>query len=314
MPPSDLPTEPNRPSTRLVVSNFSGVHDIHEVFDVSAMHKTYRDAYAKVSKIQKRRIDMATFTKYTDLPTDIRNVENKIANIRASDRRLSQDTKESIVLGEVLEAILFDTVRQGLLGSEVKPIMPSLYDDLYEGTDLILEYSRDGFVSYTSMGIDVTVSEEGSLKKLEALRGSLLKGQLGRVKYFASPDGNYTGSIDNVPKFIVGLDRTNLFQFTDAWVKNSDVHDEHVRAILLGQIKIQCEYFVDLIQRKIAKTSDEYTKSKLGKVLDVYVVELKKTNGLMERLKVTPVYDDGLSKLMLSYKQTRNKYGDQLPV
>jgi hypothetical protein len=287
---------------------------LHQNLDVSDLHPTYQKAYKKSKNVDSNRIDMAEFTDHVDLVKDLRAVRSKLVEMSVRDSTQTKESLETMALGEILEAELFDSIHNGLLGSEVKPFLPSMFDDLFLGNDLVLEHSRDGFKSYSSIGVDVTVSEGGFLSKLEKVREKILRGQLNKVKYFASPDGNFRGTLDNVPNFIVGLDRANLFQFTDAWVKGSDVHDEHIRAILLGQIKTQCEYFIDLISRKLSQISDEYHKSKLEKVLSVYTAELKKINGLMERLKVTPAYDDELSKLMLSYKQNRNRYGDQLSV
>jgi len=123
--------------------------------------------------------------------------------------------------GELLEALLSEGIRSGRwLGADTMPIIPSRYDDIANGIDLVLEMlSKEGF-SHLALNIDMTSSAESAENKLTAIRKTISEGKLSKVKYFKSEKANIRGQIENIPKVIIGID------------------PEHIRKLCLARVEI----------------------------------------------------------------------------
>lgn len=123
--------------------------------------------------------------------------------------------------GELLEALLAEGIKSGKwLGADTIPIIPSRYDDIWNKIDLILEMvGKEGF-SHLALNIDITSSPKSAEDKLTAIRGKILLGELSQVKYFRSNRANIRGTLESIPKVIIGID------------------PKHIRELCLNRIEI----------------------------------------------------------------------------
>ena len=210
------------------------------------MHPIYVKAFEKARGITLgKRIDMRSFTNYADLERDIVAVNNKIQEY--SNRPQVDGTMEVIVQAEILEAFMYDMIRNyEWFGANIGGILPSIFDDLFLGHDLILEQSHDGDGrSYTGVGIDFTLGEDSFAIKIRKIKERLSQGLLPHIKYFESPAGNFKGELRNVPSFVVGVSRETLFKLVSLWV-NGDyekLKKDNTRINLLQMMIMECDEF-----------------------------------------------------------------------
>lgn len=310
------------------------IYSIHKV-NPEGMHPTYKTAYEKAVEIVKgKRIQLNEFSSHVDLAKDKQAVIKKIDEIN-SDVDLDGSRMEVRAQAEILETMLYVfSIDFSWFGENTSSILPSAYDDLFLGNDLILEHKVDNLVSHTGLGIDITLSEEKSLSKLEDTRKRIKNGELDRVKYFKSPDGRYKGELNNIPHFVVGMDRANLFKLADLWIKNKnkDIKNHPVQILLLDQMITQCDYFVSLLIKEISriskmKTTDEFQQKKrdeliekFGVALNVYSEEKIRLNkSLEDRKRILTEngidfknYKDAVSQTISLYVQKRESMPDRL--
>jgi len=121
--------------------------------------------------------------------------------------------------------------------------MPSVYDDLFNGNDLILEHSHGDFKSHSGIGVDITIGDTSFLKKVENTKDRLRRGELGQVKYFQSPDGSFTGQLRNIPHLVIGISRDDLFKTTELWLngKSSEIEKSSTQLWLLKLMIAECD-------------------------------------------------------------------------
>lgn len=210
------------------------------------MHPVYVEAFEKARSMTRgKRIDMRSFTNYADLDKDMASVNNKIREY--SGRSQIEGNMEAMVQAEILEALIYDMVKShGWFGANVSGILPSAFDDLFLGNDLILEQKHgDGWNSYSGVGIDVTLGEVSFTKKITDTKERLSKGGLSWIKYFESPAGNFKGSLYDIPHFVIGVDRESLFQLTSMWCDGDMIGmSKHPsRKSLLKMMILECDEF-----------------------------------------------------------------------
>ncbi len=303
------------------------IYSIHKV-DLKGMHPTYETAYEKSMEIVKgKRIQLDIFSNNKDCEKDKQSVIKKIKEIN-SVVHSDNGKMEAMVQAEILETMLYVFSKDfSWFGENTSSILPSVYDDLFLGNDLILEHKIDDLVSHTGLGIDITLGEESSINKLEYTRNRIKKGELGKVKYFQSPDGRYKGELNSIPHFVVGIDRSNLFKITDLWVKDKkeEIKNHPAQISLLNQMIMQCDYFTSLLNKEInkiliLKSDDEYSKErkiklteKLKMAFKIYTEEkIRLVKTLEDRKKVLIEnsidfrnYKDDISQVVEVYTKKR---------
>lgn len=300
---------------------FSSVHRIN----LEGIHPLYKTAYEKSQEVVLgNRIRINNFPDHRDCERDKRDVIRKIEEINSKSHE--QDGRmEALVQSEILETMLYVFSKDFCwFGESTSGILPSLYDDLFLGNDLILEHKVGGLVSHTGLGIDITLGEESTLDKLENARNRVKRGELGKVKYFQSPDGKYTGQLNNIPHFIVGVDRDNLFKLIDLWLKDKtiEIKNHPAQVSLLTQMITQCDYFISILRDKISGlvNSDDFQKEKLSMSLRIYVEEKDRLVKTLEERKTILTekgvdfrnYKDKVSQAVDFYTKRREGLPDKL--
>lgn len=142
-------------------------------------------------------------------------------------KRLKSELENNKTLREfykdsfVFETILFEHIELSeWLGAEAETILPSDYDDIVNGIDVIVRFDTDESVDseYLGVAVDVTSSEDGDSlqKKFEKIKDLIENGRLSRLKHFKARGSEEPGL--DVPRVIVGTDHANLDNLKEKWL------------------------------------------------------------------------------------------------
>lgn len=198
------------------------------------------------------------------------------------ERKREQKAKK---IAEVMEAVIIDprVIRSwygvkdeaGLNICEVNAMGTSELDDYANGVDAIweLKHSQEGYANL-ALAVDVTFAGDFE-SKFQYIKGSLEKGQLGRVEYFMPKWGDMKGEVAQIPRVVIGADAKNLTDFALLWAKLSDRRSEieahPLQLLILEQIMLQLpiyeQYARDLGQTELAEKI-QITKNKFQRLYD----------------------------------------------
>lgn len=234
----------NKPKQLSLGAEFDVLHKINPGH-LESLPPVYKAAHKKaVELVAGKRIHLDDFN-YTDTEADKKSVAQKYDEIN-SKTFFRDGEAEAVVQAEILEAMIFDLVRnQKWFGANANAILPSAYDDLFLGNDVILEHKHEGVSSYSGVGIDITIGETSFMSKVADTKERIKRGQLGRVKYFKSEDANYVGSLNNIPHFVIGVDRDHMFSLTEAWIKDDKeaLRNSPIKKNLIMMMLAECDEF-----------------------------------------------------------------------
>ncbi len=209
---------------------------------------------------------------YVDLESDIEKCKLKLEDIEKSSSSPQIDgEQEAIIQADILEVMLFDLIKNhGWFGKDTTAVLPSLYDDLFLGNDLVLEHGQGDYRAHSGIGIDVTLGENSFDKKIQYTKRKLQRDGLGFVKYFRSPDGTYEGKIFNIPHFVIGLDRETMFKVTQDWTSENGVNklkNSPIKKGLITLMMAQCDEFSSCTTNPKVKEKYQSEKRILEKTL-----------------------------------------------
>jgi len=242
--------------------------------------------YERASKLlQESAINPEDFvgSEFYDRDTvaaDLAYVATREKEFRESE---TSEQREVRMLSEVLEAVIHDQIgRNKWLGSGVRSIKSSRYDDIKNGVDTIAELYREGEgATHLALAIDITFADSKSLtKKFDDIRQEIKSGQLSQVKYFASATMGFQGKLERVPRVVVGAELRHVIELSKLWMQQADTQ--------LAQHPFQM-LVLDEIQRQIDVFGAYALKMKKTKAVDAYgearkfikrVIRQKKKEGL----------------------------------
>lgn len=252
-------------------------------------------AYEKAQTIlaSERSIDPQQFDNFdpATIAKDVEYVRQMEALFTQEDKGDAQETRQ---LGLILEAIIHEQAElNNWLGEEVTTVKASRFDDIANGVDSIAEFNRDSGISYLALAIDVTHGDPS--KKLEKIRHEINAERLSEIKYFASSDGTFQGSLKKVPRVIVGADRNTIIALAQLWTENkkTDLAKHSIQLQLLDEIILQLQTFI--------KYSEIKGKSN---IVEIYRKQLR----LVESIRLSP------EKLQLAKQEGAQSYqtGDRV--
>ncbi len=227
---------------------------VHSRIEIPDLHPVFQQAYERAVAIFSERIQMDLFTDRRSYITDVARVNERLKQISNECKSGGPDRQMAYVQSDVFEAMLFDYVSVGKwFGDKVTGILPSIYDDLFNGVDLILEQDLGpGAFSYAALAIDATFSSEGAVKKIAKDKAFIAEGRLSRIKYFSSEQANFRGNVDQIPHFVVGVDRPTLFSSALEYVQKGPEEKgcASLRRLVLEQICKQAIYYNKLLSEK----------------------------------------------------------------
>lgn len=158
----------------------------------------------------------------------VRNVKSKFEN---------NTTKQ---VSDIFEAlVLTHTELSNWLGPNTETIRTSEYDDIMNGVDLVLEFNEENTTKHLALGIDVTFGTSTMEKKFAHIKDEINKDELAKVKYFTAH--GYKGSLNQLPRIVVGVDLDKIVQLTGMWERKENVKlaDHITKDILISEIEMQ---------------------------------------------------------------------------
>lgn len=244
-----------------------------------------------VPKFNASRIDMDEFEGvYTkeEIARDKQSVERKESNFEDPDSPFHKRA-------QILEALLAEQIDLNLWFDEsTTTIIPTKYDDSYNGVDVAAEFQRDNSLQHLAMGVDVTISKMQVFNKLNIIREKLRKGKLTEMKYFTSerlPD--FHGRMANIASIVIGADPRTINELAGLWLtidrsKNPEVEIDRMdqedlreqarnaqqylarhraQVLILTEIEIQLEFFVQYAKKAADKEEDPKIREAIEEII-----------------------------------------------
>jgi hypothetical protein len=171
---------------------------------------------------------------------DMWEVKRKQDNIKQEDSPVSA---EDAKLAGIFEAITLEHAElSNWLGEDVAMLKTSLYDDYFNGIDLIAEWQQEGRESHVlALAVDITFGAKTVERKLEHIRRDIDKGELGQIKYFKSSDGSFRGERSGSARVVVGVTRGVVQELARLWVSNDKkaLGSHPIQRVLVEEIDAQ---------------------------------------------------------------------------
>lgn len=152
---------------------------------------------------------------------DQRSIQEDKRYVKEQERKFEDEenpeTKGAQKRGELLEALISEQISyNNWLGREAKPIIPSRYDDIRNGVDLIVEFLHDPGISRLALNIDITSSAAKISKKVSKIKQEIKNGSLVMVKYFSSKHAQpkQRGELSGIPRVVIGVDAATMRQLS----------------------------------------------------------------------------------------------------
>jgi len=153
------------------------------------------------------------------------------------------EAKQTKMVSEVFEAIMLEQAElSNWLGDNVSVLKTSIYDDYFNGTDMVAEWIEPERESNVlALGVDVTFGKASVERKLERVRRDVESGKLGTIKYFQTSDDSFRGQRKGVPHVVIGVDRASVEQLADLWLRNDKkaLAEHPVQRALIEEMYLQ---------------------------------------------------------------------------
>jgi len=258
-----------------------------------------------VAEHEEASIDMDEFAY---IPRYAERLERDKSSVERMKTIIKKEGTEPTKKSRILEAIFAQQIElSNWLGQDVFTIVPTEYDDLFHGVDLVLEVPKNEDTEYLAMGIDATSSSLITIrKKLKKIKENIANGTLTMVEYFHSEDNrpDFYGVLENIPKVVIGIERQAIQELSELWMtayglpklrqraKNPPLSPEseqknqrrtvkdakdklgkhRVQMLILEEIKMQLSTFRDFaIQVNQTKTAQKF--SSLLELIDTVLKE-----------------------------------------
>lgn len=139
------------------------------------------------------------------IAADMRKVENRKRTWKENDpMKAYADALEYLVYRQIKENALF--------GTDDDVIKTSEYDDVMNGTDLVVEFGQTeaNTVDRLGLAIDVTFGSETLAKKFDLIKEQIGEGELGSIKYFISEKYGIRGQLTKIPRVVIGIEKRRV--------------------------------------------------------------------------------------------------------
>jgi hypothetical protein len=145
-------------------------------------------------------------------------------------------------LAEVFEGLVLVNAKQNKWFGNAVLYKTSAYDDLKNKTDMYGEWRDEKDRAHVlALAVDLTFSQQGGANKLDHIKRSIERGELGRIKYFKDGTGNVLGTRMNVPRVVVGVGSRELAEIASLWLlnKHQQLAEHPVRDMLIHEMYTQ---------------------------------------------------------------------------
>ncbi len=218
--------------------------------------------------------------------------------------------KEHTERSTFLEAMISkEMIDFGIFGDNACGGPGTEFDDFFNGSDLIIEFSTDGERPGTMLSIDVTTGangDEAGKKKDHFINNNIKNGKLSKLKYFdpSSPENNHLkGAIDMIPKVIVGTDTEGVKNLAE--IMHGIVFDEnkkefekklcehHIQLEILEEAKDRLRLYIKEAEKVGYNENDEIVskQKKVLKIIKKVFEEKKRSVVLPAGARNNPVFN-----------------------
>ncbi len=228
--------------------------------------RVIRDALKKVWEINNDADNTINLEEFSGIYS-MEEIQKDIAEITRLEKLFSADYSRDPEgekfkkLADIFECIIFEKAEMcEWLGKGIIS-KTSRFDDVKNGIDLVARYEDQE--KPLGLGIDVTYTQNPATK-LAKIKTQIDSGALGRIKYGRNSETGELGSVDLVPRVIVGAEHGTVLQLAAMWVedkkfkKNFDSHP--IQLIILNEISAQLSVF--------SKYASSSGKKDLAKIFD----------------------------------------------
>ncbi|NCS71851.1 MAG: hypothetical protein GW775_01115 [Candidatus Magasanikbacteria bacterium] len=226
----------------------------------SIIGRAHKKAVEKLSEFRPKEGD----DDFVDIYGE-ENVANDVAYVQRMEETFSGERDRFQQHAEVFEAIFFDQVELAeWLGPNITTTPTAKYDDIANGVDCIADIQQGLGNVHAGIAFDVTEGVTNLEKKLSRVRKEINEGNLAQVKYFQSEDGSFVGTLKNIPRLIVAIDRKIVDDLAEKWMngKNNELANHFVQRMILDQILTQLDQFQlyaeQIGQEKIVRILEKY--------------------------------------------------------
>lgn len=147
-------------------------------------------------------------------------VKDDIDSVSRKKERIKEAHSGPTKRARILEALLSEQIElSDWFGQDAFTIIPSEYDDLYNGVDVAIEFERDGGYKYMAAGIDITSSSSAIQRKVEIIKEHISNGTLTRMKYFMSERTDFKGEMGKIPGIVIGTDSNTIKELSELWLQ-----------------------------------------------------------------------------------------------
>lgn len=144
----------------------------------------------------------------------------RLEEIFRKEEERNPQRKEGRQRAELFEALLAERIElDNWLGSYAETVVPSRFDDIKRGVDLLVEFEiESGFIKHLGLSIDATTHIPSIIKKIDQIRADIQHGHLTTLKYFYSEKTGNAGMLKDIPKVIVGTDFGSIREIAGLWL------------------------------------------------------------------------------------------------
>lgn len=181
----------------------------------------------------------------TDAELEIeRTLVRQVQEYKPKSPKTKKFKKETHERAIIAEAIIADRAeKDNWFGENCFIALASEYDDVYNHTDLILEFDEEGGV--TRLAVDVTTAEnyETLEKKRINIRKDIESGKLTSLKYFISEIDDTQGKISGLPRIIINISKEDVKELSELIVnkENKKLSKHPIQDEILQDVKDQLE-------------------------------------------------------------------------
>ena len=148
------------------------------------------------------------------------SIKRDVLSVETKKARIKEQGTEPSKRAQLLEALFAEGIELNEWGGpDAMTIVPSDYDDLYNGIDLAIELPKDAEdFEYLAMGIDVTSSPDAINKKLSIIKKHIKDGTLTEMKYFESERNEFKGRMPQIPNIVIGAEGKSIQELAELWL------------------------------------------------------------------------------------------------
>jgi hypothetical protein len=277
----------------------------HEASEVSSDFVDL--VYDEISeKIDTYRIKESTFDNiYSE-----EKIKNDLAKVKERENWFKQNNSPEQKIAKksanILEYMIFELLEaedwmsdfRDKAGNSINPeiaaetMLASKYDDLFNGADIIFKPGGVAGSSRVSVfSIDTTfIHDKDSLEKKNWDRYNLEHQQgLANVEYYKS--SGFTGRVENVPRFIIGVDMSQMFELAKyryLHPKKSDMDEEEKREAADLSMELRCKVVTQLATE--AMIMSELAQEKYNKLSHHEITARKQFSNIYDNLAAARNY------------------------